>query len=125
MDNPALFVPGVPRPHQRPGRAGQHWVQRHDRPQDLCWRTTIRAAWLRQIGSLRWTGRVSMTLVFVGGRGDLDNLVKAVLDALGWRGWDDGLAPLYVDDAQVDEVYARHVAAGRRDSGVFICAAPL
>jgi len=120
-----LFVAGVPRPHQRPELRAGRYRQRHDRPQDLAWRTTVRAAWLAGVGSLAWAGPVSLDLTFFGGRGDLTNKIKAVEDALGATGWRDGLAPLYRDDRQVVQLHAEQQPAGQRGPGVEIIAALL
>lgn len=121
----SLFVAGIPRPHQRPGRSGNRWLQRADRPHDMTWRATVRAAWLTAVGALAWSGPVALRLTFFGGTGDLSNMVKAVEDALGQTHWPDGLAPIYLDDRQVMQIEAVRYPAVAGDSGVGITATQL
>lgn len=113
----ALWVGGVPRAWQRAGAAGR---KRFTRPDDRAWRQTVRTAWLAEVGALSLSGPLALTLVFAGARADWDNAAKAVADALGRRGWPDGLAPAYCDDKQIVEAHVYLVPATCREAGAFI-----
>lgn len=118
----ALWVGGVPRAWQR---AGAHGRSRYTQRDDRAWRQRVRAAWLAEVGVLSLSGPLAMTLVFCGARADWDNAAKAVSDALGKRGWADGLAPAYRDDKQVVEAHVYLVPAACREAGAFIAVTPI
>lgn len=118
----ALWVGGVPRAWQR---AGAHGRSRYTQRDDRAWRQTVRAAWLAEVGALSLSGPLSLTLVFAGARADWDNAAKAVADALGRRGWPDGLAPAYRDDKQIVEAHVYLVPATCREAGAFIAVTPI
>ena len=88
-----VFIPGNPRPKQRPriGRSGHVYTPRETRQ----WEATVGWEYKRRRGP-RFEGDVSMELEFLypsARRVDLDNLSKAVLDGL------QGVA--FEDDSQI------------------------
>lgn len=98
-----VWVPGRPVPQSRP-RLGRSWRGRsqvHELERVTAWKAAL--AWcVKAAGVQVVTGPVRVELAFVlepGQRGDLDNFVKAALDALR------GVA--YVDDDQVVALDAR------------------
>lgn len=75
----------------------------------------IRDAAVRQFGSVpRWTGPCSVTVLFYGARAncDIDNLIKAVLDA-------SQKAEVFVNDKQVMEITAERLS-GEPQTTVYI-----
>jgi Holliday junction resolvase RusA-like endonuclease len=65
----------------------------------------IKIEYIAQTGRRLFSGRVAVSIGFTGGRIDIDNGIKTVLDAL------NGVA--YADDRQVDVVSARRLTKGR------------
>lgn len=111
-----FFVPGKPVPKGRPRvtRSGHTFTPARTKT----WEQLVGwSARLAMRGQKPLTGRLNATLTFYGARAnaDLDNLVKAVLDALN--------GVVYLDDKQVEVVEARRFATNSR--GVRVTVRPL
>jgi Holliday junction resolvase RusA-like endonuclease len=97
-----FFIPGSPVSWKRPRQArrgGKSW--RFTDPEVKAWQETVQAYWM-QAGRPLYRGYVSVTLSFALSerdykKKDVDNLAKAILDAL------NGLA--YPDDRQVSQLH--------------------
>lgn len=103
-----LWHEGTPRAKERPrlGRTrgdGSVTVYTPERTRDE--EELIGWEWITKHGKREpYTGDVSLTLVFVGGAGDVDNCAKTVLDALN--------LVAYLDDRQVVRLRAWKLPAG-------------
>ena len=94
-------IPGAPVPKGRP-RKGRHGFYTPRRTQAA----EAEVAWYAHITGARFDGPVRVELDFYGGRGDVDNFGKLVLDGLQKGG-------LLRNDNQVMELAIRkHPAAG-------------
>jgi Holliday junction resolvase RusA-like endonuclease len=94
-----LVIPGRPVPLQRSRtRAGKHYLP----PRSRAYRELVQAAWLEAGRPTVGAEPFTLSARFYGARAnaDLDNLVKAVLDAL------NGLA--FADDAQLMSIMGAH-----------------
>ena len=107
-----FFIPGKPAPASRPRVEGGrvHYARRYEE-----WRQRAKVEILAQCGRLLWTGDLEVSIVFVGAdrRADIDNLLKAVLDAA------EGI--IYENDKQVKVIGATLISAPRnaKDLGVY------
>lgn len=82
----SLTIPGPPVPLSRSRtRNGQHYLPRRSR----LYRDTVQKVWMAAGRPSLGDEPFSMSARFHGARGDLDNLVKAVLDALNGLAFDD------------------------------------
>jgi Holliday junction resolvase RusA-like endonuclease len=95
-----LFIPGRPRPKQRPrvGKGGRVYTPRATKN----WEATVGWEWFINVGPRRFEGpiKVDLTFNYPDRRSvDVDNLIKAVLDGL------EGVA--YQNDSQIVEVIGR------------------
>jgi len=84
----SLFVPGIPVPLQRSRTAGgRHYLPARSR----AYREAVQAAWMLAGRPSLGRSLFSMSVQFHGARAnaDLDNLCKAVLDALNGLAFDD------------------------------------
>ena len=106
-DVTTFFVPGVPRPKARPRVvAGHAYTPATTRE----WEMVVRAHYQGPL----YEGPVGVTMVFqmpTRRRVDLDNLCKAVMDALNGKAWND--------DGQVMALGARKVL-GCDEPGVWV-----
>jgi crossover junction endodeoxyribonuclease RusA len=92
-----LTVPGKPVPLQRSRtRGGRHYLPARSR----VYRETVQAAWLAAGRPSLGDAPFALSARFYGARGDLDNCLKAVLDAL------NGLA--FRDDRQLTCIAGAH-----------------
>ncbi|MBA2708309.1 MAG: RusA family crossover junction endodeoxyribonuclease [Gemmatimonadaceae bacterium] len=91
-----LVVPGVARAKGRPRFGGG---RAYTPAGTRSWEEFVGWTWVAAHGNTRLTGPIAIELDFNQVRADLDNLVKAILDAM------NGIA--YVDDSQVVDIVAR------------------
>ncbi len=81
-----LTIAGKPVPLQRSRtHNGRHYLPRRSR----AYRELVRSEWLAAGRPSLGAAAFSMSARFYGARGDLDNLVKAILDALNGLAFDD------------------------------------
>lgn len=109
----AFFVPGDPVPKARP-RMGHGVVYTPKRTQD--WETTVgwaarEAMQVRNVDMFTQSVFVELTFWYGNNGADLDNLIKAVWDALNGIAWQD--------DVQVERLSACvHRGCAKKERGV-------
>lgn len=95
-------VPGAARAKGRPRVTGQGTFTPAP---TMRWEAQVRAAFMALHGAPRTGRRVAVAIEFTRRGVDVDNVAKAICDAL------NGVA--YLDDGQVDELLVRRCPVGR------------